>query len=72
MANSELIVSTETEKYYIETIPARIRYYLLDWKDKNMETFIERYGRVSLASLSKEQIKVLFDNATMSDLQVFS
>ena len=56
----------------IDKMPARIRHYLLDWKHTNLETYIERYGDVKLSSFSKEQIKVLFDNATMSDLQLFS
>lgn len=56
----------------IDSLPSRIKYYLLEWKDKNMDIFIERYGNVSLGSLSKEQLKVLFDNATMSDLQLFT
>jgi len=56
----------------IDSLPSRIKYYLLEWRDKNMDIFIERYGNVSLGSLSKEQLKVLFDNATMSDLQLFT
>ena len=62
----------EESKKPLDAIPSRIKYYLLDWKDRNLETFIERFGNVSLGSLTKEQIKVLFDNATMSDLQLFS
>lgn len=68
----EKLVEKGQKNRPIDNVPSRIKYYLLEWKDRNFETFIERFGNVSLGSLSKEQIKVLFDNATSSDLQLFS
>lgn len=62
----------EENKKPIDAIPSRIKYYLLEWKDKNMERFVEMCGEVSLSSLTKSELKFVFDNATMSDLQLFS
>ena len=48
-------------------IDSRIRYYLLDWRDANMERFQKKYGRVGLYELNIHQLYALFDFATSKD-----
>lgn len=53
---------------YLDKIPKRIKYYLLDWKDSNMDVFNKKFGdNVSLRDLNAEQIAGLFSFATHQD-----
>ncbi len=49
----------------IDRFPSRIRYYLLDWKDENMDSFNEMFpcGR-GLCDLTPDEIKQLFETVT--------
>lgn len=53
-------------KPVIEVIPSRIKYYLLDWKDRYMEEYISMMGDKRLCELTMEQLDYLF--AHVSDL----
>ena len=54
------------DKTELDKIPSRIKYYLLEWKDQNMEEYVEMYG-VRLHNLTNTQLKELFDYATNKD-----
>lgn len=56
----------ENENSFNE-LSSRVKYYLLDYKDKNLETFIAQYGSGNLRSLSQKEILELFIDATNSD-----
>jgi hypothetical protein len=45
----------------------RIKYYLLDWKDHNMNKFIDLFGEVGLHELDNQQKKQLLSIAIASD-----
>lgn len=49
-------------------LPSRIRYYLLDWKDSNLEEYCEKYGELKLKDLSTEQLNALFIYSTRKDI----
>lgn len=54
-------------------IPARIKYYLLDWKENNMKDFETMFGEErKLNELSIEQLYTLFKFATDKDYSVFN
>ena len=55
-------------KTNLEQLHGRIKYYLLEWKDKNMHEFIRKYGEVSLNSLTMPQLRALFTYATAKDI----
>jgi len=49
----------------------RIKYYLLDWKDHNINKFLNKYGdNVRLNDLNKEQLIALFNYATNHDNKI--
>jgi len=52
----------------LDYIPARIKYYLLDWKEKHIEDFIEKFGDVKLRDLTSDQLHGLFIYASAKDL----
>jgi hypothetical protein len=52
---------------YFQQLPSRIRHYLLEWKDDNLEEFCDKYGEQKLRDFSKEQIHDLFSYATTKD-----
>lgn len=43
-----------------EKLPSKIRYYLLEWKDANMELYLELYGDLRLKDMTTDQLKDLF------------
>jgi len=45
----------------------RVRYYLLDWKDSNINKYIEVFGEKSVNDLTEEDIRKLYDMATEDD-----
>jgi len=47
----------------------RTFYYLLDWKDKNMEYVFKNYGTYELHALNKKEYKEFFEHATKQDLK---
>lgn len=55
------------EKTNLDKIPSDIRYYLLGWKDRNMEDYIRKYGDLRLRDLSLDQLHGLFSYATTKD-----
>ncbi len=55
------------KKDALDLIPSRIKYYLLDWKDKNMSNYIEKYEGLRLRDLTIKQLYELFVYATEKD-----
>jgi hypothetical protein len=53
-------------------MPDRIKYYLLDWKDRNMELFYSKYGNVRLRDMTQDQIKEFFIYVTKLDEQLIT
>jgi len=51
----------------LDFIPSRIKYYLLDWKDRHLDEFRNKYGDVRLRDLTKEQLHAFFHYATTYD-----
>lgn len=62
-------MSSDSDKA-INMIPSRVKYYLLEWKDKNLEEFKDRFGAVSLSSLTLIQLHALFMYATIKDSEM--
>lgn len=52
-----------------QNIPSRIRYYLLDYRDRNMDEYMELYGETRLKDLTPEQLKQYFSIAHSNDLK---
>lgn len=53
----------------MENIPAHIKYYLLEWKDRNFQDYQRKYGDLKLKELSLNQLAALFSYATKKDLE---
>lgn len=51
----------------LEKLPARIKYYLLEWKDVHMNEYISMYGETKMNELNKTQLKDLFLHASNKD-----
>lgn len=51
----------------LDEIPSRIKYYLLEWKDKHMDDYIGKYGELKLRDLTLHQLWGLFSYATSKD-----
>ena len=51
----------------LEKLPARIKYYLLEWKDSNMNEYLRKYGDLRLNDLAPDQLHCLFSYATTKD-----
>lgn len=56
----------------LRQMPSRIRYYLLDWKDRNTDIFHTMYGDVSLNDLSIKDLYGLFKFASEKDYVCFN
>jgi len=50
-----------------EMLPSRIRYYLLEWKDVNMEKVRDCFDKTRLHDLTKRELVTLFRMATKND-----
>lgn len=51
----------------LDKISSRIKYYLLDWKDENMNEYLRKYGEIRLHDLTLTQLRGLFYYATTKD-----
>jgi len=51
----------------VDDLPSRVKYYLLEYKDNNLDKFVEEYGTGSLRNLSQKEILEFFVDATNSD-----
>jgi hypothetical protein len=51
----------------IKKIPSRIKYYLLDYKDRNMEDYLSEFGSKKVNDLSTKELKRFFELATNKD-----
>jgi hypothetical protein len=51
----------------LDTIPSHIKYYLLEWKDRNLDEFIDKYGVRKLNEFTLDEIHNLFSYATTKD-----
>jgi hypothetical protein len=60
------------EKRAIDTIPARIKYYILDWKDNNIDEFISMFGEKRLHELDKDSIINLFKHIVEQELLILN
>ena len=54
-------------KTNLQKVPSRIKYYLLEWKDSNLDEYLKKYGELRLNDLSLEQLHGLFSYATTKD-----
>ena len=57
----------EIQQTYFQTLPSRIRHYLLEWKDDNLDSYLKTYGELKLKDMTQEQIHELFSIATTND-----
>lgn len=60
------------DKTNLDKIPTDIKYYLLGWKDRNMEDYINTFGEVRLRDLTLKQLRDLFAYAVSVDYGVLS
>ena len=60
------------KKSEINKIPFRIKYYLLEWKDKNMEEYLKIHDNIRLHDLNKNQLHELFSYASTKDSALLS
>lgn len=60
------------DKTNLDKIPTDIKYYLLGWKDRNMEDYINTFGEVRLRDLTLKQLCDLFAYAVSVDYGVLS
>lgn len=56
----------------LEKIPSDIKYYLLGWKDRNMNEYLGKYGELRLRDLNLGQLRALFSYATSKDFNVIA
>ena len=47
-------------KSNLDKLPSRIKWYLLDWKDMNMEEYVSMFNERKLKDLTHEELCVLF------------
>ena len=52
----------------LNKMPSRVKYYLLEWKNNNMEDYISKFGELRLNDLTVGQIQWLFFYATKKDV----
>lgn len=55
------------KKDALDLIPSRIKYYLLDWKDINMNEYLKKHGELRLRDLTATQLHELFSYVTTKD-----
>ncbi len=48
-------------------LPSRIRNYLLEWKDDNLEDYIRKFGELKLKDMTWDQLRGLFDYASKKE-----
>ena len=54
-------------KTNLQKLPSRVKYYLLEWKDSNMNDYIAKHGETKLNELTIVQLYGLFSYATTKD-----
>jgi hypothetical protein len=52
----------------LNKVPSRVKHYLLEYKDKNMEDYQSQFGTKKLNDLTLEEIKQYFVLATSKDV----
>lgn len=58
----------EREPTYFDKLPSRMKHYLLEWKDNNLDCYIKQYGKKNkMFELSKAQILELWGEAALND-----
>lgn len=62
----------ETEQSNLDKIPSDIKYYLIGWKDRNMDEYHKEYRGLRLRDLSLGQLHDLFCYATTKDSALLS
>jgi hypothetical protein len=67
IASASQITNKMEEITNLDKIPSDIKYYLLGWKDRNMDDYLRKYGDLRLRDLSLEQLHALFSYATTKD-----
>lgn len=55
-----------------DKIPSRIKYYLLDWKDVNLDEYIEKFGEKKLNQFTTNELYDLFKYTTEKDYSLFN
>jgi DNA-binding transcriptional regulator WhiA len=55
------------EKTNLQKLPSRVKYYLLEWKNSNMDEYLRKYGELRLNDLTLDQLHGLFSYATTKD-----
>lgn len=55
------------DKNILQEIPSHIKYYLLEWKDRNLDEYISKFGQRRLMDFTLEEIFHLFSYATTKD-----
>ena len=63
-------IAEEKQSRPIDKLPSRVRYYLLDWKDRNMDEYLRRYGQLRLSNLTAWQLLGLFRTALKNDVTI--
>jgi len=56
----------------LEKLPSRIKEYMLEWKNKNMDDFLTQHPNGRLRDLTARQIHKLFCYATIKDSAIIS
>jgi hypothetical protein len=57
--------------YNLDKIPSRLKYYLLEYKDKNMDDYMSKFGTRRLHDLTLEELREYFYLASRKDLNKF-
>jgi hypothetical protein len=54
-----------------KTIPSRVWYYLLEWKDvdNNLDYVVKKFGKASLAQFTYEELHQLFNYAVSTEFK---
>lgn len=55
------------KKTALDNLPSRVKYYLLEWKDQNMNEYLKKYGELRLRDLTADQLHGLFSYASTKD-----
>jgi hypothetical protein len=65
--NDELQKEMSSDDRPFFNIPSRIRHYLLEWKDDNLDEYCKKYGELRLSQMTQGQLTALFNYATTKD-----
>ena len=52
----------------LDRLPFRVKFYLMEWMDSNIDQFEKQFGTSSLRELNTLQLYTLFDNIVRDDL----